>query len=317
MMLDAYQDWLAERYDHYPRNHFATVILVRAVQSETIFRTEGSGEDMSTEFVHAGLQDSTPIERVIMSKRKAIAVERRQGRAAARRVGMLPEECILNANQPCGYCVDCMVYGYAVGGDGTGAQKSRVVADNGFALLPASENTGYRQANAIYETGTMRNPAGEQATSIFTDHYLKPGAHIVDMETMYDVTADELVYVLGNILAARRYGAVSSRMGKISNHIVALIFSNAEMFSTLELTQATYDGLQTRNFPLHTGYVSEAMLGAVEDLLPSVTADYELVTGEALLSLLDEVKRIYASDEALRTLLERIQAGYPVSGEAG
>src|SRR5213080_2679912 len=120
---------LPERYDPFPRGRFATLILIRKTESETIFRTEGSGEGLVKETVLAGRQPDSPrIRRVVISKRKQTAVERRTGRDLLRQHELLPTvgvgACIFNIAKPCGRCIDCMVYGYAVGN--VGAQRSRV-----------------------------------------------------------------------------------------------------------------------------------------------------------------------------------------------
>ena len=77
---------------------------------------------------------------VIISKRKQTAVERRTGRELLREHGLLKmarwqeeQPCALNTNAPCGTCIDCMLYGFAVGGGG--AQKSRVMTDESYSSL--------------------------------------------------------------------------------------------------------------------------------------------------------------------------------------
>ena len=76
----------------------------------------------------------------------------------------------------------------------------------------------------------MRNPVtGEPSTSISESEYVKPEAHFLDIEVLKDVTADELVYACGNILRSSRYGAISSRIGRVQNTILAVVFSRAEI----------------------------------------------------------------------------------------
>src|SRR5581483_6531193 len=140
--LAGYADFLLDRYFNLPHGRYVNVIVLRETKSETIFRTEGSGEPLNREFVHAGLTNSEVIPRVVISKRKQTAVERRMGRELLRSFGLLKklndgaEECMLNTNKPCEQCVDCWFYGFAAGGGG--AQKSRVITEDAFSLLPAS-----------------------------------------------------------------------------------------------------------------------------------------------------------------------------------
>src|SRR4030095_1224609 len=111
-----------------------SLLLVRRIESEAIFRTEGSGESLSKEFVFAGLEPvagEEPIQRIVISKRKQTDVGRRSGRELLRRYDLLFQKgdrvCSLNTNTPCERCVDCMLYRYAAGGGG--AQRSRVLTD--------------------------------------------------------------------------------------------------------------------------------------------------------------------------------------------
>src|SRR5258706_12004863 len=75
-----YKQHLLAEYSNMPKGYYVSLFIVRKTESETIFRTEGSGEELVKETVSAGLNDTTPIRRVVISKRKQTAVERRQGR---------------------------------------------------------------------------------------------------------------------------------------------------------------------------------------------------------------------------------------------
>jgi CRISPR-associated protein Csc2 len=281
-------------------------LLVRRIESEAIFRTEGSGEAMNKEFVHAGLENSQLIRRVVISKRKQTAPERRTGRELLRRHELLYEGesnealCALNTNNPCGRCVDCMVYGYAAGGGG--AQKSRVITDDAFSLHPASLVTDTRTFNAPFEDGTPWNrEEGERMTGLGSDEYVKPEAVFVEMETLKDVTPAEFRYVLGNILRTTRYGAISSRVGKVKNVLAGVAFSNCELFSNLELTQAVYDLLKgdadELPFPLEEDVVVNAVQAAAQDLSDGVIGEVVWMEPGEVTALVEELNDLY-SDEA-------------------
>ena len=214
--LDNYTDFMVDKYENFPQSRYLTLIVLRKAESEMIFRTEGSGEGLSRDTVHAGLQEENrdPISRVTISKRKQTAVERRTGRELLRQHNLLfyaadsrgnREEsedniCALNRNKPCAQCADCMIYGYAVGGGG--AQKSRVITDDAFSILPYQTVTAKRTFNALYDNNTMRDPVtGEASSSIQADEYVKPETLFVDMQTLKDLTADEIHYVIANVFA--------------------------------------------------------------------------------------------------------------------
>jgi len=236
---------LATTYENFPRGRFITLVVLRTTHSETIFRTEGSGEPISSEFVQAGVTNNDTIQRLVMTKRKQVAPERRYGREHLRTHELLYSKdnslCSLNTNAPCEMCVDCFLYGFAAGG--SGAQKSRIWTEDAFSVLPANDILGTRTINAIYETGTMRIGNEKISTALNTSEYIKPGVHFLDVVTLKDVTIDELRYIIGNILFTSRYGAVSSRVGRMENTILGIFGSIAELPSSLELVQATYDVL--------------------------------------------------------------------------
>jgi CRISPR-associated protein Csc2 len=324
-IIEKNQQHFLSAYSNYPNGRYISVFLLRQIESEAIFRTEGSGEPLSREFVHAGTRAGDEIiQRVIISKRKQTAVERRTGRELLRKNDLLfkdpkqkakpPSNCALNRNNPCGKCMDCMIYGYAAGGGG--AQKSRVITDDAFSLHPAHIIIGTKQFNALYDNSTMRDPeSGEPSTSIGTDEYVKPEAVFLDIETIKDVTPAEFQYILGNILRSTRYGAISSRIGKVKNHVVGIIFSDCEMVSNLEWTQATYDALRggadTPDFPLHLETVQQAAIETLVTLSNDVIGQATLLSKDDVAALLAEMKSLYGNETAVTNLLQTATNAYP------
>ena len=320
-ILEQYRQHFLPVYSNYPQSRYATLLLLRQVESEAIFRTEGSGEPLNREFVHPGLKDDgEAIQRVVISKRKQTAVERRTGRELLRKHNLLFEKdaksgiCALNRNNPCGKCMDCMIYGYAVGGGG--AQKSRVITDDAFSLHPATTIVGTKQFNALFDNSTMRDPeTGKASTSIGTDEYVKPESVFLDMETLKDVTEAEFLYILGNVMRSTRYGAISSRIGKIRNHLVGVIFSDCELFSNLEWTQATYDilrdGAEEPDFPLHLNRTRAAAKAASANLLSRVVGQTEVMPDVDVAQLLSELQELYSNEEIISQLLTATSKMYP------
>ena len=327
-ILNNYTDFMVEKYENFPQSHYLTLIILRKAESEMIFRTEGSGEGLARDTVHAGLEEENrdPISRVTISKRKQTAVERRTGRELLRQHDLLfyaedskgnrPEQedniCALNRNKPCGICVDCMIYGYAVGGGG--AQKSRVITDDAFSILPYQTVTAKRRFNALYDNNTMRDPfTGQASTSIQEDEYVKPETLFVDMQTLKDLTADEIHYVIANVLRSRRYGAISSRLGKMRNTLVGAIFSDCEIFSNLELTQSVYDRLrpENRQFPLDENKVESVITDAIAALMGEVIGSVQPLTETELTELISEIQQKFASPDKVKELLDSITELYP------
>jgi CRISPR-associated protein Csc2 len=317
--IQKHADHFLPAYSNYPQGRYLSLLLVRRVESEAIFRTEGSGEPLSKEFVHAGLDGDEVIQRVVISKRKQTAVERRTGRELLRAHDLLFAKdeksgvCALNRNNPCERCMDCMIYGYAAGGGG--AQKSRVVTDDAFSLHSAAMATATKQFNALYDNSTMRDPeTGKPSTSIGVDEYVKPETIFLDIETVRDVTADEFRYVLGNVLRSSRYGAISSRIGKVQNVLAGVILSDCEVFSNLELTQAVYDRLRGAadepGFPLRAETVVEAVRAAAGELVQRVVGRVTIWPADEVAALVDEIAALYGDEAAVRAMMENATRMY-------
>ena len=145
-ILNQYRDHLQPAYSNFPRGRYVSLLIIRKTESETIFRTEGSGEGLVKEIVVAGINNDKPMRRVVISKRKQTAVERRTGRELLREhdllkkavVNKVEQLCALNTNAPCGKCIDCMLYGFAVGGGGAGRVWLRFVFFSVARLLPCA-----------------------------------------------------------------------------------------------------------------------------------------------------------------------------------
>jgi CRISPR-associated protein Csc2 len=272
MSIEKLSTFLAPTYENFPKGRTISLVVLRTTQSETIFRTEGSGEPMSSEFVQAGLENKEIIPRLVMTKRKQIAPERRKGREFLRQYNLLYNApkgdtiCSLNTNAPCEMCIDCFLYGFAAGGEG--AQKSRVWTEDAFSILPSTELIGDRTINALYENGTMRDETGKASTALNTSEYIKPGVHFLDIVTLKDVTADELRYAVGNILLTTRYGAVSSRVGRMDNEILGVFGGFAELPSSLELVQQVFDLLSnTNDVTLEHPLKKDSVVDAVKSII--------------------------------------------------
>jgi CRISPR-associated protein Csc2 len=315
------QNYILKEYSNLPKGYYVSLFITRKTGSEAIFRTEGSGEELVKETVSAGTLDTTPIRRVVISKRKQTAVERRMGREFLNRHELLRTNkdgklCMLNTNAPCERCIDCFLYGFAAGGGG--AQKSRVLTDDAYSLGSVAQIAARRTFNATFDNGTMRNPdTGEASRSINKDEYVRPQTHFLDIETLKDVTLPELQYVIGNIMRSERYGAISSRIGKVKNKIVAVVFSDCELFSNLELTQEVYDRLKTQNkaelpFPLDDSAVEQEVVASIDSLMSGIFSQKPVIlTGEILQKELQGVAALYREQKELVAALTVLTESYP------
>jgi CRISPR-associated protein Csc2 len=210
-------------------------------------------------------------------------------------------------------CVDCFLYGFAVGG--SGAQKSRVWTEDAFSLLPANDLLGDRTINAVYENGTMRlkrEDENKASTALNTSEYIKPGVHFLDIVTLKDVTAEELRYVMGNILHTSRYGAVSSRIGRMENRIVGVFGGISELPSSLELVQALHDVMTTREELLEHPLDSSELTNTVEYVIASWKNRRGIsvkLSKDEMQALIEDVDRHWSAAER-EAFLKRLDSSY-------
>jgi CRISPR-associated protein Csc2 len=320
MTCESLVPFFAKTYKNLPESRYISILLLRTTHSEAIFRTEGSGEGCNRELVVDA--NGETVCRAIISKRKQIAVERREGRQLLRKNNLLftaedgevtaKNVCALNRNNPCAKCIDCYLYGYAVGGGG--AQKSRVISDDAFSLLPFDQISDKKTFNALYDNNTMRDPVnGEPSSSIGEDEYIIPGVHFLDIEVLKDVTEGEFIYVIGNILRSKRYGAITSRIGSVTNTVLGIIGSDTELFSTLEWVNRS-SGLLEKEKAEHPQPFEKVIFHAkksVDSLLRNVFGHFHQLNDLELSALLENVKSHHASEDAVHEHLKQITRRYP------
>lgn len=253
--LDNYSRYFHPSIPNFRQNKYIQILVLRETKSYAIFTTEG-GEQQDVEQTQAGLDPTKPIDRLVMFKRKQVAPERRTGKALLRQYDIFPyaikdeqvlygedaaqvkkhyDDCYLTAGL-CSHCPDCLIYGYAAI-EGVGARKSRVMTDSCFSIRPYPLIQELKKFNVIDEK--------EQTSGTVTDYdYTLPQVYLPSLVTTVDLTLDEFVYVLGNVLRTTRYGKESSRQGFVRNHVLAIAFSDVELFANLEFTQGFYDALR-------------------------------------------------------------------------
>ena len=320
--LQKYQPLFVPAIPRTPTARYASVVLLRETKSYAIFTTEG-GEQQDVEQIPAGLVHPEPTSRLVMFKRKQVAPERRTGKALLRQYGVFPyaiqdgqvlygeeavqvkghyDDCYLTAGL-CSHCPDCLTYGYAAI-EGEGARKARVMTDTCFTVRPYELVQKQVKFNVIDE-------AKHTSGTITEYDYTTPGVFLPAVETMVDLTADEFVYVLGNILRTTRYGKESSRQGYVRNHVLAIAFSDVELFANLEFTQAFYDafveaGMDLAGDSLALPHFEKNALQVIQQLTAETAGRLTLVTGEELEAILGEVRALNRDEDRLAAFLKEL-----------
>lgn len=280
-----------------PRHKYVNIVILRETKSHTIFTTEGSNLDV--ERVRKGYNNFGFTDRILMYKRKQIAPERRKGKALLREYDIVGEDgCYLMENM-CTKCPDCILYGYAAGG--SDSQKSRILSDSGFTIRGFEELEENIKFNAIQDS----TKGGVAGSAFNSRSHLIPEVYLPTIETLVDVTENEFIYVMGNILRTSRYGAESNRQGTVKNHIVDVIFSNAEFVSNLELSQRMYDYFKEDEQELELTTARNYLQEVLNDIKSEAfTPLYSLNEEEELDDLLIELQNIYSNEEATQSFLE-------------
>jgi CRISPR-associated protein Csc2 len=282
--------------------------MVRHSQSFPVFQTDGV---LNTARTQAGLnaedeKSRQAISRLVMFKRKQITPERLAGRELLRSLGIngvIEGEanfCEYNGEKSCKKCPDCILYGFAIGD--SGSERSKVYSDSAFSLSPYETSHRSFTFNAPFEGGTM-SEKGEMRSAINELDHVLPEVAFPSVETLRDPTLEGFLYVLGNLIRTRRYGAQESRTGTMSNHIVGIALCDGEIFSNLHFTQALYDALKGDSSTPISGLRKEAAIVAETLLNQEPVRKSQTIFGEPLDELLAEVSGIYQDETRLRTTL--------------
>ncbi|MBW4569447.1 MAG: type I-D CRISPR-associated protein Cas7/Csc2 [Tolypothrix carrinoi HA7290-LM1] len=285
-------------------------IMLRHSQSFPVLQTDGI---LNTARTQAGVKNKEKISRLVMFKRKQTTPERLAGRELLRGLNLTTADesnkdkyCEYNMeNKQCKKCPDCIIYGFAIG-DG-GSERSKVYSDSAFSLSAYEQSHRSFTFNALSEAGTMNKEGGEMRHSINELDHVLPEVTFPTIETLRDTTYEGFIYVLGNLLRTKRYGAQESRTGTMKNYIAGIAFCDGEIFSNLHYTQTLYDALKGDvNAPI--GDILHQVQVVTNTLLnDEPVRKTKLVFGSQLDDLLDEVSTLY-QDEA--QLFENMTALY-------
>lgn len=308
----------SEFHANFPRlssGKYVHFLMIRHSQSFPVFQTDGV---LNTARTQAGLSVADSITRIVMFKRKQVSPERLVGRELLRSFNLIEAEnrtaqnfCRYGGEQFCGKCPDCVIYGFAVGD--SGSERSKVYSDSAFSLSPYQDSRKSLSFNALSEAGTMmldsddpkRTEDKKTRSSIGEQEHILPEVVFPTVETLRDPTFEGFIYVLGNLLRTRRYGAQESRTGTMTNHIIGIALCNGEIFSNLHFTQALYDALKAKgdiNAPI--GDIRMEAATVAENLLNrEPVRKSQRLFGTQLEELLEDVAGTYQDEEKLQATL--------------
>jgi CRISPR-associated protein Csc2 len=279
-------------------------LMLRHSQSFPVFQTDGV---LNTARTQAGLTTPDPMSRLVMFKRKQITPERLAGRELLRSLGLTSANvtdtdkfCEYNGEKSCKKCPDCIIYGFAIGD--SGSERSKVYSDSAFSLSSYEQSHRSFTFNAPFEGGTMSEQGVMRSAINELDHVL-PEVTFPTVETLRDPTFEGFLYVLGNLLRTRRYGAQESRTGTMTNHIIGIVLCDGEIFSNLHFTQALYDAMKPDIHAPIADIITKATEVMTNLLHQEPVRKNQVISGSQLTDLLSEVAAIYQDETQLQTTL--------------
>ena len=296
-----------------PEGRYAHILMIRETESYSVFQTDGT---LNIANVKRGLKDAKPLIRLAMFKRKQTSPERLTGRELLRRGDITqnkdakaePKYCDYNEHF-CQSCPDCVYYGFAIGD--AGSEKSKIYVDTAYSISGYDESHQQFSFNALFEKGNMSQKEKVRSSFGEQDHIV-PQVYFPSIITIKDVTRNSFAYVLNNLLRTKRYGAQTTRTGRLANHVVGVVFADGEIFSNLKLTQAVYDRLsdsgQLENTPLNQTEVIENTKATVPQLLNEDGVIFDHVHGAAFDELVRCVTAVTTDAGKLQTFLEETDA---------
>lgn len=315
-ILETIKPNFATTFPRLASGKYVHFLMLRHSQSFPVFQTDGI---LNTARTKAGLsvdeKSQEMISRLVMFKRKQTTPERLVGREILRSLNLTSADkdadnyCEYNGDKSCKQCPDCIIYGFAIGD--SGSERSKVYSDSAFSLSAYEQSHRSFTFNAPFEGGTM-SEAGVMRSAINEQDHILPEVTFPTVETLRDPTYEGFLYVLGNLLRTRRYGAQESRTGTMKNHLLGIVICDGEIFSNLYFTQALYDALNgDLGQPIQE--LKATATQVVQQLLEEEPVrKTQVIFGSELDDLLAEVAAIYQDDaqltETLSTLYQQTTA---------
>lgn len=255
-----------------PQNNFTNILVLRELESHAVFTTDGQSADLANVAVGSGDERET-YSPGLMFMRKQTGSDRRFGKSLQR--DLLETECTMQVNGMCQDCVECILYGSAAS-DNADQQlsiTSRVMYDTAYTL---------RDATATIDEKFQNAPGDDYAktaeATIREPDFFEPGTLFPSVITLRDATPEELAFVLGITAKNKRYGAATSRLGRVNNHILGVYTGSEEGPANLGLTRDAVTRLRDSD---------ETTTDSIQDVITAAAHDPQLV-GEILQSAFDD-----------------------------
>ncbi len=293
---------LVENLINEPSAHYVHILLLRELQSSAIFTTNGQDADITTVGISAvdGLVDYSP---VMMFKRKQTGSDRRKGKELQR--NLINVQDTMDVNKMNQESPESILYGSAAGDEAISV-TSRVIYDTAYSI---------RDSSVLVEEKFQNAPGDAFAkgatTAIREPDFIMPGTLFPCVVTLRDATFEELIFVLGVTKMNKRYGAATSRIGRIENHILGVYFGLEEGPANLFLSQDVARRLAASNGGANIESLNKVLYSTVLDIekikmLVKKSFDEEISTLNIKALADAEVKGLvsYVNEKEMKAALE-------------
>lgn len=230
-ITDALNQGTVDELTNSPQNNYTSIVLLRELESHAVFTTNGQDADVATVAVSDG-DESLEYSPGLMFMRKQTGSDRRYGKSMQR--DLLGIEDTMNVNKMNQYSPESVLYGSAASeGDEAISVTSRVMYDTAYTV---------RDSTAVIDEKFQNAPgddyAKEATTAVREPDFFEPGTLFPSVVTLRDATPEEVVFALGITLQNKRYGAATSRLGRVKNHVVDIYVGDEEGPANLELSKS-------------------------------------------------------------------------------
>jgi CRISPR-associated protein Csc2 len=289
-----------------PGTNYTTILVLRELESHAVFTTNGEDADIASLSV-VGDGETIEYSPGLMFMRKQTGSDRRVGKAIQRELLDYDEPDTMEVNDMNFYSVESALFGSAASsGDVNLGVTSRVMYDSAFTVRDATACIDEKFQNAPGEGyGKGSTPA------IREPDFFEPGSLFPCAITLRDATPAEVAFVMAITRRNKRYGAATTRLGRVKNHVLGMYVGSEEGPSNRELTSSVITSFAA-NGDRTLGDVVQAPSLDIADACEYVTQTYDQACEDGIgqepidQSVIDELLAT-AGDDELQEILEAQQ----------
>ena len=288
---------------HAPENNYTNILVLRELKSHAVFTTNGQDADIATVYLSSD-DGSVEYSPGLMFMRKQTGSDRRLGKALQR--DLIGIEDTMDVNKMNQSSPESALYGSAASDsdDSAISVTSRVMYDTAYTVRDASASIDEKFQNAPGD-----EYAKEATTAIREPDFFEPGTLFPSVITLRDATPEEVAFVVGLTLRNKRYGATTTRLGRVKNHVLDIYVGSEEGPANLELSQSLVERFADVEGSLedvvYAGALDASMATEYLRTAFDEICDVESVSLSSIGDeMVEELKTTAADDDELEAILE-------------